>query len=103
MLQSVLITTEYCFEPGRDVSDWFEMHQTTVQNKLDGLAHIHNKKGGQLRALILGDMSTVKKADILHKIEEATGLVYVRNQEVQLMPEYGNILKRLYGDKVVIK
>jgi hypothetical protein len=103
MLQTLLVSTEYCFRPGPGVTDWFEHHQGVVDKKLNGQAHVFDKKGGLIRVLILGEDTTVNKANILRKIEDVTGLVYSHNQEVQLMPEYGNTLKRMYGDNVIIK
>lgn len=103
MFTRALLTTEYRFVPGIGVSDWFELHASTVEKTLNGKADIYNKQGGLIRAVIPGKHSTVRKAEILSQIEESTGLVYVDSREVQLMPSYGERLKEKYGDKVVIE
>lgn len=68
-----------------------------------GVVHFHNKKGGTLMVMFIGDPSTVEKAHIISKIEEKCGLLYVGSREAQYKPEWEGILKSQYGDKLIVK
>lgn len=50
-----------------------------------------------------GDLSKVKKAEILLKVEELCGLQYIKQREAHYKIDFLNNLKWTFGDNLVIK
>lgn len=104
MVTKALIFEEYCFVPGPEGTDWLEGHQMTIEKKLGkGLVLFHNKRGGILMLMFGGDLSKVKKAEILLKVEELCGLQYIKQREAHYKIDFLNNLKWAFGDNLVIK
>ena len=104
MIKKAVIFDEYWFVPARGGTDYLEGHEETVSRLFGkGVVHFHNKKGGVLRMMFPGDMSSTKKAILLRKVEEACKLIYINQKEVQYQPEFEKILKNQFGEKLVVK
>lgn len=104
MIQRTITFTEYWFRPGIDGTDHLEGNQWAIEKILGkGVVHFHNKKGGILRLMFIGKMSTTQKAYVLLVTERECGLNFIGQQEVNYMAEYEKNLKSMYGEKLAIK
>ena len=104
MIQRVILFTEYWFVPGENGTDHLEGNQFVVDKILGkGVAYFHNKKGGVLRMMFIGEMSMTQKVSAIWNIELECGLKYIDQKEVQYLPEFEQNLKSMFGEKLVIK
>ena len=104
MIQRTILFTEYWFRPGLDGTDHLEGNQWLIDKVLGkGVVHFHNKKGGILRLMFIGEMSTTQKAYTLLLVERECHLNFVGQKEVNYKAEYEKNLKSMYGEKLVIK
>lgn len=104
MITRAICFTEYWFIVSAFGTDHMEGNQWAIDKKIGkGIVHFHNKKGGVLRMMFLGEPSTIEKASIIHQVEEICHLKFIDQKEVQYLAEYERNLKSMYGDKLVIK
>lgn len=104
MIRKVVILNEYWFYPGKDGTDHIEGNQWKIDKALGkDVVSFYNKKGGILRVIFIGEMSTVKMANTLYIIEQECHLVFCGQKEVQYSPDFERHLKWLHGDKLVVK
>lgn len=104
MIQRIITFTEYWFEPKINGTDWLEGNQSLVDKALGkGVAYFHNKKGGALRMMFIGDPSTIEKANIIHTVEQVCELQFVKQQEVNYLPSFEQNLKKEFGDLLVVE
>jgi len=104
MIQRTISFTEYWFVPTVNGTDYLEGHQRTIDELIGkGIVHFHNKKGGVLRLMFIGELKVIEKAAIISKVEEICDLEFIDQKEVQYMAEYERNLKSMYGDKLVVK
>lgn len=104
MVTQALIFEEYCFYVGLEGTDHLEAIQNDIDELFDkGVAHIHNKKGGIIMMMFIGELSTVKKANVLLQVEEKCHLIFRDQREAKYQISYLNNLKFIYKDKLVIK
>lgn len=104
MIQRVVIFTEYWFYPGVKGTDHLEGNQWSIDKVLGkGVVEFHNKKGGILRLMFIGEPKLVEKAKILMQVEETCHLVFCGQKEAQYKPEWERNLRDRYGDKLIVK
>jgi len=104
MITRTILFTEYWFRPGIGGTDHMESNQWSIERAIGkGIVHFHNKRGGILRLMFIGELRTVQKAKILFEVEHECGLVFLDQKEVNYMAEYENNLKFMYGEKLAIK
>jgi len=104
MITRTILFTEYWFVPGVDGTDHMEGNQWAIEKALGkGVVHFHNKRGGILRLMFIGEMSTTQKAIVLFQVEQECQLMFIDQKEVNYMAEYENNLKSMYGEKLAIK
>jgi hypothetical protein len=104
MITRTILFTEYWFIPDVNGTDHLEGCQWAIEKVLGkGVVHFHNKKGGVLRLMFIGEMRTAQKANVLFQIEQECQLVFIDQKEVNYMAEYENNLKSMYGEKLAIK
>jgi hypothetical protein len=104
MVTQALIFEEYCFWVGLEGTDHLEAIQGGIDDLFGkGVAHVHNKKGGVIMIMFIGELSIVKKAHVLLQVEEKCHLIFKEQREAKYQLSYIQNLKWMYGDKLVIK
>lgn len=104
MITRVIYFTEYWFVPIINGTDHLEGNQFFIEKELGkGVVYFHNKKGGVLRLMFLGEPRMIEKAAIISKVEEVCDLKFINQQNVHYLAEYENNLRSMFGDKLIIK
>lgn len=104
MVTQALVIEEYQFRLSFGGYDHLEGMQSILNREIGkDVVYIYNKVGSTIMMLIVEDLSMVRRANIISKVEEICELEFIQKKDALYRPDYLQNLKGMFGEKLAVK